>query len=68
MEKIKNLSDLRKSKGIKAYYIANLLGITRQSLCNKEALRTPVTCLEARTMAHEYNVPVSYIEELCRMK
>lgn len=68
MEKISNLSDLRKSKGLKACYIANILGISRQSLRNKEKMKTPVTCLEARTMANEFNVPIEMIAELCRLK
>ena len=68
MNTINNLTDLRKSKGLKAEYVSGKLGISRQTLNNKETMRSPVTCSEVTMLSLIYNEPIDNIEKLCRVK
>lgn len=68
MGRIKNLEDLRKSKGITASYVSNQLRISRPTLKAKETRKSPVSVLEADFFAHLYSTDIEQIEKLCRMK
>ena len=58
MAEIRTLKEIRESKGIKVNYICKLLGITRQSLNNKESGKTKFSALEVQKLCREYNVDV----------
>ena len=61
MEKIKNLSDLRKSKGIKAYYIANLLGISQQYYSEYEKGNRTIPIQHLITLSKFYGTSIDYL-------
>ena len=68
MGRIRNLEDLRKSKGITASYVSNQLRISRPTLKAKENRKSPVSVLEADFFARLYSTDIEEIEKLCRIK
>ena len=61
MESKKSPKEIRESKGITKKYIYNLLGISRQSLDNKESGKTKFSALEIQKLCDAYNVSVTEI-------
>lgn len=66
MTKIKNLKDLRKSKGITQTHISEVLGLSRQAVNLKETRKSPVSVSEARMLSQIYGTDIETIEKLCR--
>lgn len=68
MKKIKNLEDLRKSKGISQKYICDLMGFSRPTVKAKETRKSPVSIPEAVMFSQIYATDIEEIERLCRLK
>lgn len=60
-DKRRSLKSLRIDKGVSAVFVAKMLGITRQTLSNKEAGKTEWLGIEVQKLCKFYNVQ---IEEL----
>lgn len=54
----RTFKEIRQSKGIKVSHICTLLGISRQSLSNKESGKTKFSALECQKLCTEYNVDI----------
>lgn len=68
MKKIKNLEDLRKSKGISQKHVCDLMGFTRPTIKKKETRKSPVSIPEAVMFSNIYQTSIDEIEKLCRLK
>lgn len=55
----RTLKSLRVDSGITATHVAKLLGITRQTLYNKENYKSEFTGLEIQKLCEIYNVEIS---------
>lgn len=58
MTEPRTFMEIRESKGIRASHIWNLLGISRQSLYNKENGITKFSALECQKLCREYKVDI----------
>ena len=62
MPKKLNLRTLRIDKGISATHIAKILGISRQTLSNKENGKCGWTALEVQKLCEIYDVQISQLK------
>lgn len=60
MEK-RTLKQIREDKGITRKHICNLLGISRQTLYNKETQKTKFSSLEVQKLCNTYGVDISEV-------
>ena len=58
MAELRTPKEVREAKGITKKHICNLLGITRQTLFNKETGRAKFTALEIQKLCDEYGVDI----------
>lgn len=58
MTELRTLKEVRESKGITKKHIYSLLGISRQTLDNKESMKTQFSALEVQKLCSEYNVDI----------
>lgn len=56
------LKEVREAKGITKKHIYNLLGISRQSLHNKETGKAKFSALEVQKLCDEYNVQIDQVK------
>ena len=61
MEERLTLKQIRENKGVTQKHIYNLLGISRQTLINKETGRTKFTALEVQKLCDEFGVSINEI-------
>lgn len=62
------LEELRKAKGLKANYVAEKLGITRNAYHKKEKKISPVTVSEGINLSMIFGVEVQDIYNITRQK
>ena len=61
MSNKRTLKEIRESKGITKVHICSVLGISRQTLDNKESNKTKFSALEVQKLCDEYNVSITEI-------
>lgn len=58
----RTLKEIRKAKGISAKFVYNLLGISRQTLYNKETGKTKFSALETQKLCNLFGVDISEVK------
>ena len=57
----KTLKEYREEKGMKQRFVADFLGITRQSMSNKESGKSKFSALEVQKLCNLFGVDISAV-------